>query len=78
LSLGVIIVETDVEGGTMHTAGFALKQRRHLACLVHPPKFAAVEKTRGNQKLIKNRASSRWKRRKILMRSLRCFFLTGW
>lgn len=53
LSLGVIIVETDVEGGTMHTAGFALKQKRRLACLVHPPKFAAAEKTRGNQKLIK-------------------------
>jgi DNA processing protein len=53
LSLGVIVVETDVEGGTMHTAGFALKQQRRLACLVHPPKFAATEKARGNQKLIK-------------------------
>jgi predicted Rossmann fold nucleotide-binding protein DprA/Smf involved in DNA uptake len=37
----------------MHTAGFALKQNRRLACLVHPPKFASPEKTRGNQKLIK-------------------------
>ena len=53
LSLAVIIVETDVEGGTMHTAGFAVKQQRRLACLVHPPKFAAAEKARGNQKLIK-------------------------
>ena len=53
LSLGVIIVETDVEGGTMHTAGFAVKQKRRLACLVHPPKFASAEKARGNQKLIK-------------------------
>ena len=53
LSLGVIIVETDVEGGTMHTAGFAVKQQRRLACLVHPAKFAAAEKARGNQKLIK-------------------------
>jgi len=53
LSLGVIVVETDVEGGTMHTAGFAVKQQRGLACLVHPPKFVAAEKTRGNQKLIK-------------------------
>ena len=52
-SLGVIIVETDVEGGTMHTAGFAVKQKRRLACLVHPPKFASAEKARGNQKLIK-------------------------
>ena len=53
LSLGVIVIETDVEGGTMHTAGFALKQQRRLACLVHPPKFASPEKARGNQKLIK-------------------------
>jgi len=53
LSLGVIIVETNVEGGTMHTAGFAVKQNRRLACLVHPPKFAAAEKAQGNQKLIK-------------------------
>lgn len=53
LSLAVIVVETDVEGGTMHTAGFAVKQQRRLACLVHPPKFAAAEKARGNQKLIK-------------------------
>lgn len=53
LSLGVIIVETDVEGGTMHTAGFAVKQQRRLACLVHPPKFEVAEKSRGNQKLIK-------------------------
>jgi DNA processing protein len=53
LSLGVIIVETDVEGGTMHTAGFAVKQQRRLACLVHPPKFATSGKARGNQKLLK-------------------------
>jgi DNA processing protein len=53
LSLGVIVIETDVEGGTMHTAGFAVKQQRRLACLVHPPKFAASDKARGNQVLIK-------------------------
>ena len=53
LILGLIVVETDVEGGTMHPAGFALKQKRRLACLVHPPKFASPEKARGNQKLIK-------------------------
>lgn len=53
LSLGVIVVETDVEGGTMHTAGFAVKQKRRLACLVPPVKLAAEEKGRGNQKLIR-------------------------
>ena len=53
LSLGVIVVETNVEGGTMHTAGFAVKQQRRLACLVHPPKLVAEGKGQGNQKLIK-------------------------
>jgi DNA processing protein len=52
LSAAVIIVETDVKGGTMHTARFCLEQRRLLGCVVHPPKFASHPKARGNQKLI--------------------------
>lgn len=52
LSAAVIIVETDVKGGTMHTARFCLEQRRLLGCLVHPPKFAEHPKARGNQQLI--------------------------
>jgi DNA processing protein len=52
LSAAVVIVETDVAGGTMHTARFCLEQRRLLGCLVHPPKFASHPKARGNQKLL--------------------------
>jgi DNA processing protein len=52
LSAAVIVIETDVKGGTMHTAHFCLKQQRLLGCLVHPPKFASHAKARGNQKLI--------------------------
>ena len=32
LSDGVIIVESDATGGTMHTADYAIKQYRRLAC----------------------------------------------
>lgn len=52
LSRAVIVVETDVKGGTMHTVGFAKKQGRLLACLDHPDHLLAEAQTRGNQKLI--------------------------
>jgi DNA processing protein len=37
LSSGTIIIETAKEGGTMHTARFALKQGKVLGCFLHPP-----------------------------------------
>jgi DNA processing protein len=53
LSAAVIVIETDLRGGTMHTAQFCIDQHRLLACVVHPPKFASHEKARGNQMLIR-------------------------
>jgi DNA processing protein len=52
LSSGVVVIETDVEGGTMHTVAACLRQRRILACVAHPEKYLAEPKTRGNQSLI--------------------------
>lgn len=52
LSAGVIIVETDLKGGTMHTANFALNQGKKLACLKHPEKYANNSKTLGNASLV--------------------------
>lgn len=52
LSRGVIVIETDIEGGTMHTVKFALDQGRMLGCLNHPEEHRAHIKCRGNQKLI--------------------------
>lgn len=58
MSLGVVVIETGVTGGTMHTVGFAQQQGRHLACLyTHQlPEFAAqwaeAEKFQGNVKLV--------------------------
>jgi len=53
MSAGIIIVETDVKGGSMHTAGFAIEQGRKLACLKHPEKYDGYAKTKGNAALIR-------------------------
>ena len=52
LSDGVLVIETDVKGGTMHTVRFARKQQRALACIAHPMRFRSEATTRGNQMLI--------------------------
>lgn len=53
LSSTVIIVETDIQGGTMHTVSFAEKQGRLLAAIKHPPGRDEHPKSRGNAHLIK-------------------------
>lgn len=52
LSAAVVVVETDVDGGTMHTARFCIKQHRKLGCVVHSKKYTDHPKTRGNIKLM--------------------------
>lgn len=52
LSQAVIIVESDISGGTMHTVGYTIKQDRILACYNHPKEYLLKKQTRGNQKLI--------------------------
>ncbi len=51
LSSAVVIIETDIKGGTMHTANFCLKQNRVLACIDYQPDYRS-EKSRGNEQLI--------------------------
>ena len=54
LSKAVVVIETDIMGGTMHTVGFAIKQNRYLACLSGlPDKFAEHTKVQGNLELIR-------------------------
>jgi DNA processing protein len=55
LSDGVLVIETDVKGGTMHTVRFSREQKRALACIEHPAALRHEEKTRGNQKLVADR-----------------------
>ena len=52
LSDGVLVIETDVRGGTMHTVRFARDQGRALACIDHKKRYRSEDKTRGNQTLI--------------------------
>lgn len=55
LSDAVLVVETDVKGGTMHTVRFCREQRRALACIDHPEKWKHEDKTKGNQMMIAQR-----------------------
>ena len=52
LSDRVLVIETDIKGGTMHTVKYSRRQQRPLACIHHPEQFLSDSKTRGNQKLI--------------------------
>ncbi len=57
LSDGVLVIETDVKGGTMHTVEFSRKQRRSLACIEHPHQLRHEVQAQGNQKLINQGAA---------------------
>lgn len=50
----VIVIETDVKGGTMHTARFAREQGRTLACVRHPEAKAGIPQAQGNRDLLAN------------------------
>jgi len=52
LSNGVIVVESDLKGGSMHTARYCLAQGRKLGCLEYSDKNLDSEMTLGNEKLI--------------------------
>ena len=52
LSKGIIVIETSISSGTMHTVNFAKKQHRHLAVYKHEVKYDKNEQIQGNKKLI--------------------------
>jgi len=52
LGRAVVIVETDVEGGAMHTARFCVEQGRLLGCLVPPSRSSCDLKWQGNRELL--------------------------
>ena len=54
LSEAVLVIETGVNGGTMHTVRFARDQKRLLACIDYTEQFSAQNKAEGNWKLIKD------------------------
>jgi len=56
LSEAVIVIETEITGGTMHTVKFSREQNRKLACISHPEKFENIDTVKGNLKLIEEGA----------------------
>lgn len=52
LSAGVIVVETDLKGGAMHTARFCVEEKKPLACMVFPEDWNNRKMTEGNSRLI--------------------------
>lgn len=52
ISVGIIVIETDVKGGTMHTVRHATEQGRGIAAIVHPENLRMEPKTQGNALLI--------------------------
>ncbi len=50
----VVVVETDVQGGTMHTVNFAKQQNKIIAAYKHPPHYSCESKCQGNIKLIES------------------------
>ena len=43
----VLVIETDVKGGTMHTVGYSRKHSRPLACISPPNRYLPEPQTRG-------------------------------
>lgn len=52
LSAGIIVVETDIAGGTMHTVYYCLRQDRMLGCIKHPSGYRQSQ-SRGNELILK-------------------------
>ena len=53
MSQGVIVVESTADGGTMHTARFALHQERPLGVMAPPERYIDDEHYSGNKLLLK-------------------------
>ena len=52
ISDAIVVVETGIQGGTMHTVNFALQQGKTLAAYRHPEKYSHYDKCKGNLLLI--------------------------
>lgn len=53
LSKVVIVIETEINGGTMHTVRFAKKYNKKIACLTYPYSLRGHTKIQGNKILLK-------------------------
>lgn len=53
LSKGVIVIETEERGGTIHTVGFAQKQNKKIGCMKYPSLFKEFPNLKGNEMILK-------------------------
>jgi DNA processing protein len=60
LSQALIVVETDIKGGSMHTVGYAIKQGKPIGCIAgHPENYKEHPKVKGTYDLIYNGKASK-------------------
>ena len=60
---GIIVVESDISGGTMHTVKYCLDQKRLLGCIRHPERYIEYEQAEGNQAILDIDALDRFKKK---------------
>ena len=54
LSKGIIVIETEETGGTMHTVNFARKQNKKIGCMKYSSIFNNYSTLKGNEYILKN------------------------
>jgi DNA processing protein len=52
LSDVLILIESDIQGGSMHTVRFSKEQGKPIGAIAHPDQYLSESKTKGNQALI--------------------------
>lgn len=52
LSKGIIVIETEETGGTMHTVNFARKQKKKIGCMKYPKTFNKYSTLKGNETIL--------------------------
>jgi len=58
MSFGIMVIETGVKGGTMHTVKNCKKQNRLLMVLHHPKEYDTEENTLGNKEIVSKYSGS--------------------
>lgn len=53
LSQGIIVVESKIKSGTMHTVNFAASENKIIGCYKHPEAYIGEEQVQGNLELLK-------------------------
>ena len=55
LSEAVVVVETTINGGTLHTVNYAFNQNKKVACYKHSEKYIGENAVQGNLKLLESK-----------------------